>query len=254
MFNDSMNSMEVFSIKNIIRDIAKNEIRHANIPTYIAAIVQKINDDGTINVYIPPNVSNSVTGLLNKCNEPLSVGDSVEIGTKDGSLSNCWVALKHGTTYPPSGITDLQEQINLIKKEIEKGIFERAYPVGSIYINAEDDTSPEILFGIGVWEKIEGQFLIGTGSHTDDNNETWTFSLGQAHGEYKHTLTINEMPRHSHQQYVTANTGNEGVRQDYNYDGNTSRYPQCQTGETGGNGAHNNMPPYLAVNMWKRIS
>lgn len=126
------------------------------------------------------------------------------------------------------------------------------YPVGSIYMSVSG-TNPGTLFG-GVWESIEGQFLIGVGSHTDDNNETWQFSSGQAHGEYKHQLTISEMPSHSHSQYVTANSGNSGIRRDYNQDGNCERYPQCDTGLTGGNGAHNNMPPYLAVYMWKRVS
>lgn len=88
---------DVLSIKNVIQEIAKAEIQKCGLPTYKAAIVQKINEDGTVDVYLPPNQENLVTGILNKCGELLFVGDSVELATKNGSLTNCWVAIKHGT-------------------------------------------------------------------------------------------------------------------------------------------------------------
>ena len=249
MFDENMNSNDAILFKEIIQDIAKNEIRHANVPTYIAAIVQKINDDGTVNVYLPPNVSNSVTGILNKCNEPLKVGDSVEIATKSGSLTNCWVALKHGTTYPTEGIKDIQDQIELLKKEIEKGVYEKAYPVGSVYINAVDNTNPAILFGIGDWIKIEDVFLLGAGND---------YSLGDMGGERTHTLTVDEIPAHKHQ-IKTNNDDFNGTQAGGNYgtikDGTTVwRNNDWYTENTGGGQAHNNMPPYLAANMWLRIN
>lgn len=91
------NNSDAISIKNVIQDIAQEEIKKFGFPTYKAAIVQKINDDGTVDVYLPPNKENLVTNVLNKCGEILMVNDSVEIATKNGSLTNCWVALKHGT-------------------------------------------------------------------------------------------------------------------------------------------------------------
>lgn len=95
---DGNNSNEdALSIKNVIQEIAKAEIQKYGLPTYKAAIVQKINEDGTVDVYLPPNQENLVTGILNKCGELLFVGDSVELATKNGSLTNCWVAIKHGT-------------------------------------------------------------------------------------------------------------------------------------------------------------
>lgn len=104
--NDSIDSMIgsgnvsigfVGQFKNVLQDIVKSEIDKAGFPTYIAAIVQKLNEDGTVDVYLPPNKNNLVTNVLNKCGELLLVGDSVEIATKHGSLSNAWIALKHGT-------------------------------------------------------------------------------------------------------------------------------------------------------------
>lgn len=91
------NNSDAIAIKNVIQEIAQEEIRKFGFPTYKAAIVRKINEDGTVDCYLPPNEDNLVTGILNKCGELLFVGDSVELETKNGSLTNCWVAIKHGT-------------------------------------------------------------------------------------------------------------------------------------------------------------
>ena len=87
----------ISQFKAVIEDIVDAEIKNAGITTYIAAIVQKINDDGTVDCYLPPDKNNLVTGIFNRCGVILYVGDSVEIATKNGSLTNAWVFVKHGT-------------------------------------------------------------------------------------------------------------------------------------------------------------
>lgn len=122
------------------------------------------------------------------------------------------------------------------------------YPVGSIYMSV-NSTSPAILFG-GTWEAIGGRFLLGADT---------TYSAGSTGGEETHTLTINEMPSHSHGIRTNSVVGDmdwvpvdhkSNKRQDelnFNWEGTV-------ISTTGGGQAHNNMPPYLAVFMWKRIS
>lgn len=99
----------VTQFKSAIQDIVDSEIKNAGITTYISAIVQKINDDGTVDVYLPPDKDNLITGIFNRCGEMLFVGDSVEIATKNGSLSNAWVFVKHGTNI--SGYTQEVESL-----------------------------------------------------------------------------------------------------------------------------------------------
>lgn len=84
--------------KAVIEDIVKTQIKNMGITNYISAIVQKVNVDGTVDVYLPPNKFNIVTKLFNKTGEQINVGDSVEIATKSGSLSNAWIAVKHGNS------------------------------------------------------------------------------------------------------------------------------------------------------------
>ena len=110
-----LDAQSTLGIINVVKDIAQNEIRRVGFPTFVAAIVQKVNADGTVDVYIPPNKDNMVTGVLNKTGEMLEIGDSVEIETKSGSLSNCWISIKHGTNVQGTygEVEDLSTQVVL---------------------------------------------------------------------------------------------------------------------------------------------
>lgn len=120
-----------------------------------------------------------------------------------------------------------------------------SWPVGSIYTSTKP-TDPHELFG-GTWEPIQDTFLWCAGPK---------HAAGTTGGEETHKLVINEMPAHSHMQYVTANpgAGTYNTRLDWNQDNQKlDIYPQVQTGSTGGSQPHNNMPPYKSVYAWERV-
>lgn len=122
------------------------------------------------------------------------------------------------------------------------------YPIGSIFIST-NTTNPSTYFG-GKWERIKGRFLLAA----DDS----TYKIGVTGGEATHKLTTNEMPSHSHG--ITTYRGSSQWALGYIWArAATNSVPQNQTWVTntsnaGGNQAHNNMPPYLVVYIWKRIS
>lgn len=127
-------------------------------------------------------------------------------------------------------------------------IIDLIYPIGSIYMTVSD-TNPFETIKFGVWEKIENRFLLAS-SNIHMNGETG--------GEENHTLSINEMPKHSHKMKYDS-IGWTAIRQSSGTNGiveyNKSSYDgQYSTEEVGNGNAHNNMPPYLVVNMWKRIA
>lgn len=86
-------------------------------------------------------------------------------------------------------------------------------------------------------------------------------------GEAWHTLTVDQMPSHEHRDmmfggnsgdYFGVNQGaqvNPGFESKWNFS-YTSGTGQAYlyTARTGNSAAHNNMPPYLSVFMWKRIA
>lgn len=184
--------------------------------------------------------------------------DTYTITYNDGTTSN--FSVKNGKTGSVENLLD------------------RTYPVGSIYMSV-NSTEPSTLFG-GTWERLKGRFLIGAGTNTEINtneeygnlgNEDPTFAGGETGGEYRHQLNATEMPEHNHDTNDYTLVFNKGavqiqtnmgaktiveveysnilpnIRATKNEDGN-------RTGLTGGDGKHNNMPPYLAVYMWKRTA
>jgi hypothetical protein len=129
-------------------------------------------------------------------------------------------------------------------------ILECVYPVGAIYISTVT-TDPKILFGFGTWERIYDRFLLAAGS---------SYAAGSTGGEATHRLTVNEMPSHGHRAYIRGYSNTTSIeaftKDSYSY---TSTASDCGTAgsileKIGGGAAHNNMPPYLAVYVWKRVS
>ena len=159
------------------------------------------------------------------------VVDTVLSKTSNNPIANKPVAVKFG------------EILGAIE-QAKKDILLSAYPVGSVYISTVS-TSPSALFG-GTWERIKDTFLLAAGT---------TYTAGTTGGEATHTLTIDEMPRHR----IDLNAVNAGLDE-----AGSGYHPawvvdkkytaQALSANIGGDQPHNNMPPYLAVYVWKRTA
>jgi hypothetical protein len=120
------------------------------------------------------------------------------------------------------------------------------YPVGSIYMST-NNVSPQTFFG-GTWERIQDRFLLAAGS---------TYAAGGTGGSATHTLTISEMPTHAHILKVATSTSaaSDAAMRPNGATAYSSQLVESATDnvlDAGGGKAHNNMPPYLTVYMWKR--
>lgn len=170
--------------------------------------------------------------------------------------------------YP--NLTQDVVELQTYVKNIKTNIIDFIYPVGSIYMSV-NNVSPATFLG-GNWEQIQDRFLLSAGS---------SYAAGSTGGAATHTLTTAQIPSHTH----TATTNSTGAHthnfrtqnDDYNassagYRGfvgdSTATYithtdlvlsagahtHTVTVQATGSGSAHNNMPPYLTVYMWKRIS
>lgn len=141
---------------------------------------------------------------------------------------------------PYINATNLNRLQDNVETAIED-IFNRIYPIGSIYTSV-NSINPHELFG-GTWEQIKDTFLLSAGD---------TYSAGSTGGEATHTLTINELPEHNHAVYIDEPGTGGKWGPTGNVQQSTSRF--TSTGNAGGNQPHNNMPPYLVVYVWKRTA
>ena len=156
-------------------------------------------------------------------------------------------------------------------------IFEATFPIGTIFQTTIIGNPNTIIPGAtnSEWEQITDRVLIGAGN---------TYPVESIGGEAAITLTKDQIPSHTHTRgtmNITGQIGAQGNDQFLNvatgafYTANTGHVDagtssgsgylnkagfdasKSWTGETssvGGNQPHNNIPPYYAVYIWKRIS
>ena len=174
-----------------------------------------------------------------------------------GAITTRGIKLTSGTDFGSSLPSSMQSNQLFFQTLGSNYILDNVYPVGSIYMSV-NSTNPKNLFG-GTWEQIQGKFLFGMNS---------SYPAGSTGGEITHKLTPNEMPVHNHdglyysyiatENSVTLNSGTVSYHvpwgsSDYAGDyGPGTGKAELVTGNTGSGAAHNNMPPYLSVYIWKR--
>lgn len=150
------------------------------------------------------------------------------------------------------------ELASALKTEIGKLV----YPVGAIYISTSS-TSPSSLFG-GTWQRIQDTFLLACGS---------TYSAGSTGGEANVTLTAEQLPKLTgtaefrdidleNSDTFTSASGVfnrttrlwSGTHASLATKQKSNPYFNILGFDVGNDEAHNNMPPYLAVYVWKRTA
>lgn len=133
-------------------------------------------------------------------------------------------------------------------------------PVGKVEIFYDNNDHSNYL-GF-TWERTGiGKAIVGIDS-SDINFNT----IGKTGGEKTHTLTVNEMPNHSHGETFPSQYGYEYPLLANNGagDSKTGIMPsiattettnnQLTTNTTGDNQAHNNLQPYQVFAIWKRTA
>lgn len=142
----------------------------------------------------------------------------------------------------------------------------KIFPIGAVYITYGNNNPGNFLGG--TWERFgQGRTLVGEGTG-NDGSTSMSFDTYTVGGEYRHKLTIDELPSHAHKPHdwdvITAQGGNTGF---YNmtYLGDNNRtgvfnpfindYDKNRYGSyVGNNEPHYNVPPYVVTYFWRRIA
>lgn len=210
---------------------------HTAINAKVAEPVSAITSDGSA-----PSL-NTAAGVTAANLKTLLGVDGVAITTATDSGGEV-------TPVLATGITAL-EIWNLVKASALNSI----YPIGAIY-TAITSGSPETVFG-GTWVSFgQGRVLVGHDDAAEPDSDFVASSTDGSSvlvgGAKTHTLSIAEIPSHTHTINGIENPSGTGANG--SEDGASSFTNNLTTNATGGGTAHNNLQPYVVVYMWKRTA
>ena len=172
-----------------------------------------------------------------------------------------------------------------VQQRSVKEVIDIVHPVGSIWETTTTD-DPNTLWAGTTWVKMDaGRVLVAAGSYTESGT-TYTYNLGDTGGEAKHQLSTDELATHGHDASISTtsligdtytwfpaeyeNVKASGVLSCSKYgehcagdggkQGNGHIHIDVSHGHSasisamGGNARHENRPPFMVINRWKRTA
>ena len=196
------------------------------IVAYIQTNKQLIDTITTSKVSKTDIVNDLVTNLLDR---PLSAAQGVTLKSLTDAVSQRVTQMENAGYVKQTALVDY------------------LMPVGHLYTTLDPHDNPNKRYAGTTWE------LIGAGLALRQAGDG--HAIGTAYGTAEETLTVDQIPPHSHPvKYV-------GKHANGNYGGmpgtSTDVEPAINSliiGDTGGGKPHNNIGPSLACNIWQRIA
>lgn len=151
-----------------------------------------------------------VQGKHNVVDEANKFADIVGNGADILNKSNAYALDWNGNVYLKGGVyvncnadstggTKLSLDVDSIMGAIKDQLYEKVYPVGSVYMTSDDNFNPEEVFG-GTWHHV-----------TDDVYLKAVMSGGgSTGGSTDHVITSSNLPPHVHGMRHTHNVSNKG--------------------------------------------
>lgn len=245
---------------NTLSQSVQNEIQ-PKIDTLTTGLAKEIEDRKSADTALSTSVSETIQPKIDEVSSKLTQ----EIEDRTTAVSNL-------TSTVTSNKTATDESISTLNQKFA-GLIDLVYPVGSIYLSV-NNVSPQTFLG-GTWEALQDRFLIGASA---------TYPVNTTGGSASHTLTVAEMPAHTHafqgssigahvHTITRVVTGSgpaagwdnlENIKFQNHYqvrattpittDASGASAASGSVASTGSGSAHSILNPYLAVYMWKRTA
>lgn len=144
-------------------------------------------------------------------------------------------------TFPGELVSTVPTPYHRATPAVLDSIIDCLLPVGTI-IQRYDHADPNTMYPGTTWVRLSGGFLWA--SQAGD-------TMGQTGGAKEVTLTVNQIPAHSHGSVYSQHADGTKDKAWYTTAGSSLAYG---TVTAGGGQAHNNMPPYIQVSAWRRTA
>lgn len=247
-----------------------------NFPTSVDTLTNPTSTDGQDN---PPHDTQHANA--NDAIEALETA----LGTTENPREHSATAKTTPADNDEIGLVDSAASFVLKKLSflnLKIAVLKAVYPVGSVYVNATDATSPATLLGFGTWTAFgAGRVMVGqdTGDTDFDTlEETRGSKILQQHSHKVNppaTNTGNQSANHSHLAgYSTGSKGfaiPNGAFHDVLFSVNQTGSRNESSGDNSGNHLHSvdiaefdsgnagtgtagNIQPSIVVKMWKRTA
>ena len=204
------------------------------------------------------NISETYVGVLHAKGAPIPASPGLQ-DVYDGFGNKS--ALKIGQTS-----VDIDGTIG---DDFKNAIAAAIYPVGSVLFST-DNNNPGTRFAGTTWEQVaEGRFIASVGTGNDGTESVAIAAGNDSTGKYNTTLTIEQIPAHSHMIFKNTQSPSQYrfdeqpyVAREVTYY-NKSQYriettpllPDFgATSDAGSGDPHTNLPPTFGMYMWKRTS
>lgn len=122
-----------------------------------------------------------------------------------------------------------------------RSILDAFMPVGFV-LTLYSHADPNTMYPGTTWARISNAFLWAVDGNGD---------IGLTGGEKTHTLTVAELPNHAHGAVYSGSNPAEKTHSWLASGGSNMAYGSIAVG---GGQAHNNMPPYVQVSIWRRTA
>ena len=176
---------------------------------------------------------NALTARVTSAENKAKATDEYILGTKAELKSDILKAVPIGTIVMWATSTPPEGWLLCNGKEVSRAAYTELFKVLGTSVGAAGSSSFKI-------PDLSGRFPLGTSN---------TYNLHSTGGEETHTLTVSEMPTHSHivgGNIVQRGSGGDAFRElSSAYPGNNNSNSQS----VGGGLPHNNMPPYYGINF-----
>lgn len=240
--------------------MARIEITAANADTPITFVLSRRQEEATMTVHVSLRNSTATASSLSSIRyEGSNYGAFLikldeltwDLYVQKGStydtitLQDWWTSYTMQSrvriTFPGTLAASLPDTYYRATPLVPENILDSFMPVGYILL-LYSQADPNTMYPGTTWARISNAFLWAV-----DGSGT----IGQTGGEKTHTLTVDELPAHSHGSVYSQHATGTKDKAWYTAAGSSVAYGAVSTG---GGAAHNNMPPYVQVSVWRRTA